>query len=149
MTFADRVKLSLQTLLAFLLLVIIVFDAGKLVLMAIPPMTFMEARAVTPQVEAGGDLVLSYTFTRNRLCRTTLDRFIVETTEQNIVWRNSVPGGPGNVGVRTVKNVIRVPSDIRPGDYELVTMVHLECYEGARMLKAPDAPFTVLAAGTK
>ena len=123
---------------------IVSIETHKIMLFYTEPVTYIDTKAVTPQVKAGNKLIMSYTYSRNRICKTNIDRFITREDTNEIVFRQSVIGGPFNIGTVTVKNIVAIPEDFDPGMYYFTTFTYSNCYEGLRSAVAPKIRFEVI-----
>lgn len=82
----------------------------------------------TTPIVSGGEFIVEYDLERRRLCRTDLVRFFTELPSNSVVARDMVPGGTTALGRFTVKNTIRVPSELRAGRcYKHSLQVLSEC----------------------
>lgn len=109
------------------------------------PYIFAASSAVTPRVKPGGTLILSYEFTRIRYCRTDLDRYIIRAVDNEVIWRDRIPGGAGNIGHVTVRNPVVVPLNATPGNYIFRTIVYATCSDRLYDAVAPDILFEIVA----
>lgn len=124
---------------------LIAYESNKAILSLIAPMVYLDVHAMTPVVKQGGDLELSFTFDRRRFCRTTLNRYITVRQTQHVVWRETIVGGVANTpGRHTVIGDVRLPPELRPGQYEYLTITFFECIEGLHHATHPPVPFEVV-----
>lgn len=135
----------LNNILLFIFgLVIVGFESYKIVLTFTPPFSISTITPISTTLRAGEDLVLDHSFVRNRICRSTLDRFIVSVSEDSVIWRSSVPGGASKLGPGKVRNIVPLPKDLPPGNYKYLSTVFGDCFEGMHANAWPEVVFTVL-----
>lgn len=132
-----------NAILSITLAILVSFEAHRVVLSMTPPMYYTDAHTLDPITRIGGTIRLSYTFNRVRICQSWLSRFIIGKANNQVFWRESVPGVVWGVEATTVVNGFTVPENIPLGDYEFITYTFSNCYEGTHYTAAPRIPFSI------
>lgn len=119
------------------------FESYRMILSLVEPVRYHSVSIVNDEpIKSEGILRLRYRFYRDRLCQTTVDRFIVGTPTEDIIFRDRIVGGASPLGDHDVLNTMQLPQ-LAPGEYELRTHTQSICLEGPHMVTAPFVHFTV------
>lgn len=123
----------------------LLFKVPDLVLRFVPPYVVYSAYAITPKVEEGGDLIVSYHVKRKRICKTEVHRFFYALPSDIRVWSEVVPGGStGTVETMALLVSMQLPAEAVPGHYALRSMLFSECREGMHDFPVPPVYFQVV-----
>jgi len=81
-----------------------------------PPSTVIRATVATSDVKPGGDLQVAYEIVRYRSCRTTINRFLIDSTQARFTLDDlRLAGAPGPLGRDWYITTLPIPLNFAPG----------------------------------
>lgn len=130
--------------LMLFMLVVVTTSGTRVRVFATQPTVVMETIVETPVLRATDRLSVRFVIDKNKLCKTDVDRFLM-ADDRTVIYRDRVTGGAALLGkTRTVRYVLALPPDIKPGKYFYRGFVHSDCDDGQYTTPQPDGPFEVV-----
>jgi hypothetical protein len=112
-----------------------------------PIMTLEEFKIDPDKIKRGGDLVVKYKLTREQLCMSVVQRYIINPVSGVVVWTSVSPSILTDVGAnQSGESIVKVPDFIQPGNYVYrITVFNGECADGrTSAVPSPPVPFTIM-----
>ncbi len=145
-------------LVGFLLfvLVVVTFSGARKRIFDLPPVVVKQTVVQTPMLRWGDTLEVFFVLDKNKLCKQTIDQFILTDDERAVVWRRVTSGGAASVGHdRRVKYFLPLTfeemrrdgltKEIQPGKYFYRGTIHSDCGDdGQHSTAQPDGHFEVV-----
>jgi hypothetical protein len=113
------------------------------------PVEVSSAQLLTPQVQAGGELVQIVVEHRRRECAITVDRAFIRKADDVVVLTERVPGIIQGQTAEPVsmKIAVAIPKSFKPGEYIYRSAINSRCDAhdgGTFIVHKPDLSFEVL-----
>jgi hypothetical protein len=112
-----------------------------------PIMTLEEFRIDPDKIKRGGDLVVKYKLTREQMCMSVVQRYIINPLSGAVIWTSVSPAILTNIGTSQIgENTVKLPDFIQPGNYVYrITIFNGECADGrTSAVPSPPVPFTIM-----
>jgi hypothetical protein len=109
------------------------------------PVAYSEVRALTPEVEQGGDLELALTVDKDRQCRAAIRSYARSADDGALRLLNNdeVPIAP--LGHTELAFAAQLPDRMPPGDYFWFAVSEYDCTEQTYITRTPEVLFKVIA----
>ena len=105
------------------------------------PLDSVSLIPVSTKLKVGEPLEFSITFTRRRMCNTTLNRFITDKSNNKVIVVRSRPGSGAGAGTFTVKEQFEL--NIPPGKYHFRSKAVDQCFDDTYPLEQAEFDFEV------
>jgi hypothetical protein len=108
------------------------------------PYEYLDAKVLVPTVTSGENVEIKYTRNKKRICHTYIDQFIERVSDQYVIWRDSIPGGYGPMGISSV--IVKLPTrrEWGPGEYSYKPQMYQDCGFWKFHIKIPEVKFTLV-----
>lgn len=112
-----------------------------------PIMTINEIKVESYIIRRGGSIVIDYNITRDVMCMSVIQRYIIDPKSGAVVWTTVSPSILTGIGTnQTGRSVIPIPMNLEPGEYIYRTTVfNGECADGrSSAVPSPPVNFTIM-----
>jgi hypothetical protein len=107
------------------------------------PINISLAQAMNSPVTLGDDVIIKYTATRDVLCKTDGDIFVLQEPSGLVVQSSRRPAGIVPLGTSTYEAHISTLG-LRTGKYVARIFVHSDCGDRLHTIMVPDIPFEIV-----
>ncbi len=137
-------------------LVVVTFSGKRARVFDSAPVVTKQTVVETPVLKWGDTLSIYFVIDKNKLCRQTIDQFILKESDRTVVWRHETSGGAAALGKdRRVKYMLPFTFDemrrdgvtkpFPPGKYFYRGTVHSDCGDdGQHSTEQPNGHFEVV-----
>lgn len=120
----------------------VVVESEKFFLQFIDPQIYHSISLDKQVYKPGETPIVTIDIERKRLCRSTFNRFIEDSTEA-VIWRGDNKQGSVFLGRKKIPNKVEDFPVLPEGKYCLSTQGFQDCYDGTHGTIAPKACFEV------